>query len=447
MSDLGAIFKAYDIRGRIDNGDLTEDVARRIGAAFAVFADADRIAVGWDCRASSPGLAAAFGAGVIGQGVDVLELGQATTPMVYFVAGAVDCPAAMITASHNPPEYNGIKLCRAGAAPIGEATGLRDVERLAAHPPPPAATPGSITEHQALGPYLEHLFGIVDASAIGAMRVAVDGGNGMAGLVLPDVFSRLEAELLGLYLEPNGAFPNHPANPLDPENLEDLLALMDRDKPDLGVAFDGDADRAFFIDELGRPLSGSVTTALIARWFLAREPGASIVYNLISSRAVPEIITQQGGKPIRTRVGHSFIKGVMADTDAAFGGEHSGHYYFRDNYRADSGVLAMLIVMQLMAESGKPLSVLRAEVDPYFSSGELNSRVPDPSRAIAAVAAAFEDGRQDFLDGLTVSWPDRWFNVRASNTEPLLRVNVEAETEEAMLRLKAEIFDVIAGAD
>lgn len=446
MSDLAAIFKAYDVRGRIDNGELSNEVARRIGAALAVYADVDRVAVGWDCRASSPGLAHAFMTGLAGQGVDVLDLGEVATDMVYFVSGAMSCPGAMITASHNPPEWNGIKMCLSGAAPIGEETGLVQIRALAQDSPALADRPGSITPYQAAEPYIDHLLALIDPSSLNEMTVAVDGGNGMAGVVLPQIFDRIKPRLLGLYLEPDGTFPNHPANPIEPENLVDLLEFMERNQPDLGVAFDGDADRAFFVDELGQPLSGSATTALIARWFLAREPGASIVHNLITSRAVPELVIRHGGHPIRTRVGHSFIKAVMAESGAIFGGEHSGHYYFRDNFRADSGMLAMLVLMQVISESGKTLSELRADVDPYFSSGEVNVRVNDAALAMEAVARGFDDAEVDRLDGLTLTWNDRWVNVRPSNTEPFLRINVEAEVRESMLSLTQQVQAIIKGA-
>ncbi|MDH5616779.1 MAG: phosphomannomutase/phosphoglucomutase, partial [Acidimicrobiia bacterium] len=380
MGDLQKIFKAYDIRGRTDTGDLDEDAAYRIGAAFARFAGAGRIAVGYDCRLSTPAISGAFMAGVASQGVDVLDIGQVATDTVYYVSGTLDAPGAMITASHNPPEWNGIKLCREGAAPVGADTGLDEIRATAEVGLPDAETNGAITPFDPLPGYIEHLFGIVDPERIGPLTVAVDGGNGMAGVVLPSVFDRLPARLSGLYLEPDGTFPNHPADPLKPENLRDLLALMERERPDLGVAFDGDADRAFFVDDQRLPLSGSTTTAIIAAWFLRREPGATIVHNLITSRAVPESVRAAGGTPIRTRVGHSYIKQVMAESGAAFGGEHSGHYYFRDNFRADSGMLAMLILLQVLTEDGRPLSELRRQFEPYAASGEINLFVDDQTR-------------------------------------------------------------------
>lgn len=446
MSVLDTIFKAYDIRGRTDIGTLDEAVARRIGAAFAVFADSSRIALGRDCRESSPAIASAFIDGVVGQGVDVLYLGEVATDLVYFVSGSMDIPGAMITASHNPPEYNGIKLCRSGARPIGIESGLATIKQLTGDAPPPAAAAGTVVNEPATDDYVDHLFGIVDPSAIAALKVAVDGGNGMAGVVLPAVFARLQAEMTGIYIEPDGTFPNHPPNPIDPENLRDLVELVSGGGFDLGVAFDGDADRAFFIDDKGVPLSGSTTTSLVARWFLEREPGATIVHNLITSRSVPELVRQQGGQPVRTMVGHSYIKAVMAETNAVFGGEHSGHYYFRDNYRADSGMLAMLVLLQVLSEAGRPLSELRTSVELYVSSGEINIEIDDKDAAVERIRQRFASGSVDELDGLTVGWDDRWFNVRASNTEPVLRVNVEASTDDALRRLTDEMLTVIGGS-
>jgi phosphomannomutase len=374
-------------------------------------------------------------AGVASQGVNVLDLGQVATDTVYYVSGSLNVPGAMITASHNPPEWNGIKLCRERAAPVGADTGLEEIKADADDRLPDIEPVGAIEPFDPLPGFVDHLFGIVDPQRIGSLSVAVDGGNGMAGVVLPSVFNQLRAELSGLYLEPDGTFPNHPADPLNPENLRDLLVLMENERPDLGVAFDGDADRAFFVDDLLRPLSGSTTTAIIAAWFLRKEPGATIVHNLITSRAVPESVRAAGGTPVRTRVGHSFIKQVMAETGAAFGGEHSGHYYFRDNFRADSGMLAMLVLLQVMSEDGRPLSELRREFEPYAASGEMNLQVADQARALELVAGGFADADQDQTDGLTVEWKDRWFNLRPSNTEPVLRLNVEAGDAAAVAEL------------
>ncbi|MEN8234695.1 MAG: phosphomannomutase/phosphoglucomutase, partial [Actinomycetota bacterium] len=386
--DLDTIFKAYDVRGLYPS-QIDEETARRIGCGFAHFTGADRITVGRDCRTSSPAIAAALIEGITGSGVDVVDIGEITTDALYYASGSMNLPGVVVTASHNPPEYNGLKFCLPGAAPVGEDTGLTDIKSIATEGRPRAETPGHVEGVDVLAGYVDHLFSVVDVAAFSELTVAADGGNGMAGVAIPTVFGRLPAHLLGLYLEPDGTFPNHPADPLRPENLEDLLALMEAEHPDLGVAFDGDADRAFFIDDRGVPLPGSTTTAIIADWFLKREPGASIVYNLICSKAVPERVTAAGGVPVRTRVGHSFIKQVMKETGAVFGGEHSGHYYFRDNYRADSGILAMLVLLQVLSEDGRPLSELRAAYEPYAGSGEINFDVADQEATTAAVAAAF----------------------------------------------------------
>lgn len=442
--DLDAIFKAYDVRGTVPD-QLDDEAARRIGAAFAVFAGAPRIAVGRDVRTSSPILAAALIEGIRAQGVDVDDLGMITTDMVYFAAGDLDQPGAMITASHNPKGYNGIKLCLAAAAPVGVDTGLVEVKRLAAEGPEPAETTGEVRSVDIRERYIDHVVGIVGADSIGGLRVAVDGGNGVAGVVVPDLFERLPATLIPLYLEPDGTFPNHHPDPLRPENLRDLEHLIDRESPDLGVAFDGDADRAFFIDDRGRSLPGSTVTAMIAAWFLSREPGATIVHNLICSIAVPNAIRERGGTPVRTRVGHSYIKAVMKETGAIFGGEHSGHYYFREHYRADSGIVATLVLLRLISEDGRRLSEIRTDYEQFAQSGEINLAVADQEEAIRAVAAAF-DGAQDRLDGLTVTLGDRWFNLRPSNTEPVLRLNVEAPDAAGVDALVEELEKIVEEA-
>jgi phosphomannomutase len=440
--NLDTIFKAYDVRGLYPS-EIDEETARRIGRGFATFAGVERIAVGRDCRNSSPAIAAALIEGITATGTDVLDIGEITTDGLYFVSGSMGLPGVVVTASHNPPEYNGLKFCLAGAAPVGEDTGLNDIKRIAASEFEEQDVPGTREAVDTLDGYVDHLFGVVDASVFSPLTVAADGGNGMAGIAVPTVFDRLPGRLIGLYLEPDGTFPNHPADPLRPENLVDLLALMAEKKPDLGVAFDGDADRAFFIDDRGVPLPGSTTTAIIGDWFLMREPGASVVHNLICSKAVPERIRGAGGVPVRTRVGHSFIKQVMKETGAVFGGEHSGHYYFRDNYRADSGILAMLVLMQVMSEDGRPLSELRLDYEPYVGSGEINYDVADQAAATAAVAAAYDDAQIDYLDGLTVDLGDRWFNLRPSNTEPKLRLNAEAPDAAAVNELVAAVASII----
>lgn len=440
---MSGVFKAYDIRGRTDTGELTPELAHDVGAAFARLTGAKQIAVGRDCRASSPAIAGALMSGMTEQGASVLDLGEVATDMIYYVSGTRMVPGAVVTASHNPSNYNGIKLCREGAAPVGEDTGLVEIEKMVGVGVSAGPGGGTIERLDLREGYINHLISVVEPEKMAPLRVAVDGGNGMAGVVIEDVFARIPPELLGLYLEPDGTFPNHPADPLQPENLVDLIALVGSEATDLGVAFDGDADRAFFIDDHGKALSGSTTTALIARWFLARRPGATIVHNLITSRAVPETVRAHGGVPIRTRVGHSFIKQVMAETGAVFGGEHSGHYYFADNFRADSGMLAMLVLLQVISEAGRPLSQLRTEVEPYSSSGEVNLRVVDQTAAVQRVAAEFADAELDRQDGLTVSWDDRWFNIRASNTEPLLRLNVEGPDQATVDELVKRVRQIV----
>ncbi len=417
------------------------------GRAFAPFAGSDRIAVGHDCRTSSPELVAALVDGIASQGVDVDSLGPVTTDALYYASGAWSVPGVMVTASHNPPEYNGLKFCLAGAAPVGEDSGLADIRRLAEQGLDDVADPGTASDRPVIDAYVDHLLGIVDADSIGPLRVAVDGGNGMAGVAVPAVFDRLAATLDPLYLEPDGTFPNHPADPLRPENIADLLDLVARTHPDLAVAFDGDADRAFFVDEEGVALPGSTTTAIVAEWYLARKPGASIVHNLICSSAVPETVVAAGGTPVRTRVGHSFIKQVMKDSGAVFGGEHSGHYYFEDHYRADSGILAMLVLLRVMSDDGRPLSQIRRRYEPYAQSGEINLEVDDPAAAVEDVAAAFPDLVPDRLDGLTIDFGDEsWFNLRPSNTEPLLRLNVEAATSERVDEVVEQVTDLVGSA-
>jgi len=440
------IFKAYDVRGTVP-AQLDEDAARRIGYAFARFTGADRIVIGRDARTSSPVLAAALGDGIRAAGGGVSDLGMVTTDMVYFASGHFDLPGAMVTASHNPKGYNGIKLCLAGAAPVGAESGLVEVRALA-DDDPPLDIRGSYRSDDVLDAYVDHVLRVAGAASIGALTVAIDGGNGVAGVAIPSIFDRIEASLIGLYLDPDGTFPNHHPDPLRPENLVDISALIVREHPDLGVAFDGDADRAFFLDDAGDPLPGSTITAMVAKWFLAEASGASIVHNLICSRVVPEVVSAAGGTPVRTRVGHSYIKQVMADTGAVFGGEHSGHYYFKDHYRADSGILAMLVLLRIISEAERPLSELRTEFEPYAQSGEINMVVADTAVEIDRVAAEFEGG--DRLDGYTADVGNGWFNLRPSNTEPVLRLNVEAPdvrgVEKLVALVRAHIEEVPVGS-
>jgi phosphomannomutase len=445
-TDLTRIFKAYDVRG-IYPEQLDEDVALRVGRAFAVWCGAERIVLGRDCRLSSPSLTAAFVEGVTDGGVSVVDLGLATTDMVYFASGRLNLPGAMFTASHNPAAYNGIKLCREMAAPIAEDTGLAEIRDLAASfasAMPPAAPARGIVEPTAFTDrYIEHLLTFADLERFAPLTVAADAGNGMAGLIVPRLFERLPATLVPLYMDLDGTFPNHPADPIEPENQRDLRGAVVASHANIGLAFDGDADRVFLIDELGGDVSGSMVTALVATGMLERAPGSKIVYNLICSWAVPEVIREHGGVPVRTRVGHSFIKRVMAETGAVFGGEHSGHYYFRDHYRADSGLVASMVVMDQLSKTGRQLSELLAPLERYADSGEINSEVRDQAAKIEEIASAFRDGRQDRVDGLTVEFEDWWFNVRASNTEPLLRLNVEARTQELLDQRTAEVLAII----
>ena len=437
--DPGAVFKAYDIRGRTDTGELDERLYELVGSALVELLDAPRIAVGRDVRPSTPRFFEALTKGITEAGSDVVDIGEVPTDAVYYFSGARGVPGAMITASHNPPAYNGLKLCRPGAVPIGADTGLAAIREKVEAGAKLIANPGSVTSVDIVGDYVNHLLNTTGAEEIGDLRVAVDGGNGMAGVALEKVFDRIDAELEGLYLDPDGTFPNHPADPMVPENLADLTALVAKGGFDLGVAFDGDADRAFFLDDQAQALSGSTVTSLIARSLLADHPGSAVVHNLITSRAVPEIVTEAGGTPVRTRVGHSYIKQVMAETDAVFGGEHSGHYYFRDNFRADSGMMAMLVVMRVLTESGLPISQLRKEVERYAASGEINFEVANQIAAMAEVEAEFPDAEIDHLDGLTLDLGDSWLNLRPSNTEPLLRLNVEAGSAERVEELVSKV--------
>jgi phosphomannomutase len=443
--DLGSIFKAYDVRGVVPD-DLDEDVARRIGSAFAEWAGAPRIAVAHDCRLSSPSLAAAVREGAVSRGVDVVDAGLASTDLLYFISGSLDVPGVMLTASHNPPRWNGMKFCLAGARPVAEDTGLADIRALAERDEYPGRqAPGRTEERNLLDAYADHVLSFVDVSRLSPLTVVADTANGMGGLVVPAVMERLPVRLIHLFPELDGTFPNHPADPIDPENQRDVKRAVIDEAADVGLAFDGDADRVFLVDERAEGVSGSEVTALVARSMLHRNPGAPIVYNLICSWAVPEVIRESGGEPIRTRVGHSFIKQVMAETGAVFGGEHSGHYYFRDNYRADSGLIAAVVVLEQLSLAGAPLSQLLAPFRRYRASGEINSRVSDQSGSIESIAAAFAGGRQDRTDGLTVEFDDWWFNLRPSNTEPLLRLNVEARTEELLREKTAEVLHLIRG--
>ncbi len=453
MADLAAIFKAYDVRGLV-NEQLDESIARRIGTAFAaevIDGSTDpAVVIGYDMRSSSPGLATAFADGVRDTGTNVVMIGLASTDQLYFASGRLGLAGAMFTASHNPAEYNGIKFCRAGAVAIAADSGLSTIrDRVAAGAralPQPQPRRGRVEYRDMLTLYAAHLLDIVRVTGR-RLTVVVDAANGMAGHTVPSVFGALDVELVPLYFELDGRFPNHEANPLDPENLRDLQTAVVRHQADVGLAFDGDADRCFVVDERGQSVSPSAMTSLIAVRELKKEPGARVVYNLISSRAVPEIIAQHGGTPLRSRVGHSFIKATMAREDAVFGGEHSGHYYFRDFWYADSGLLAALHLLATLAADNRPTSAVLAEFAPYAWSGELNFHIPDVETVIALVESEYigkPDIGIDHLDGLTVSTSDWWFNIRPSNTEPLLRINVEADNSARMNSILGEVLSLLS---
>jgi phosphomannomutase len=448
--DLRIIFKAYDVRG-VYPDEFDEDAAFRIGRAFAEWLPAagvaaDRVVMGRDVRLSSPALSEAFAEGVTGGGMGVAELGLSTTDMVYFASGRLSLPGAMFTASHNPPQYNGLKLCRPGAAPVGIESGLQEIRDLAGRDGGDRAPRSGRREQvDMLEEYLDHLLSFADVEAMSPLVVAADAANGMAGLVVPTLFERLPCKLIPLYMDLDGTFPNHPADPIVPENQADVKRAVTENGADLGLAFDGDADRVFLVDEHSQGVSGSLVTALVAEGMLERYPGAKILHNIICSRVVPEVIREHGGEPIRTRVGHSYIKAIMSETGAVFGGEHSGHYYFRDHYNADSGLVASMVVIDQMSKAGKPLSELLAPLRRYRDSGEINTEVSDQRAVMARISEAYPKEREDRLDGLTVEFEDWWFNVRPSNTEPLLRLNVEARTEELLKEKTAETLALIRG--
>ncbi|MFJ7969496.1 phosphomannomutase/phosphoglucomutase [Streptomyces sp. NPDC096324] len=449
-ADLSQLVKAYDVRGVVPD-QWDEPLAELFGAAFVQVTGADAIVIGHDMRPSSPGLSRAFARGAAARGVDVTEIGLCSTDQLYYASGALGLPGAMFTASHNPAQYNGIKMCRAGAAPVGQDTGLSEIRRLAetwldSGAPASDATPGTITRRDTLEDYAAYLRSLVDLTSIRPLKVVVDAGNGMGGHTVPTVFSGLPLELVPMYFELDGTFPNHEANPLDPANIVDLQKRVREEGADLGLAFDGDADRCFVVDERGEPVSPSAITALVAARELDKHGGGMVIHNLITSWSVPEVVREHGGTPVRTRVGHSFIKAEMAASGAIFGGEHSAHYYFRDFWNADTGMLAALHVLAALGGQDGPLSGLVAEYDRYAGSGEINSTVDDQAARLAAVRAAYE-GREgvefDELDGLTVTLGDSWFNVRPSNTEPLLRLNAEAPDEATMAKLRDEVLKII----
>ncbi|PJE05338.1 phosphomannomutase/phosphoglucomutase [Mycobacterium sp.] len=445
------VIKAYDVRGLVGE-QINEALVTDVGAAFARLMrseGASQVVIGHDMRDSSPSLSAAFAAGVTGQGLDVVRIGLASTDQLYFASGLLDCPGAMFTASHNPAAYNGIKLCRAGAKPVGADTGLTTIsEDLIAGVPGHQGPSGSVTDKDVLADYGTFLRSLVNTTDLRPLRVAVDAGNGMAGHTAPAVLGAIDSiTLLPLYFELDGTFPNHEANPLDPANLVDLQNYVRETGADIGLAFDGDADRCFVVDERGRPVSPSTVTSLVAARELGREIGATVIHNVITSRAVPELVTERGGTPLRSRVGHSYIKALMAETGAIFGGEHSAHYYFRDFWGADSGMLAALYVLAALGEQHRPLSELTADYQRYESSGEINFTVADAPACVDVVLKTFASRIQsiDHLDGVTVDLGDgSWFNLRSSNTEPLLRLNVEGRSIEDVDAVVAQVSAEIA---
>jgi phosphomannomutase len=437
MDRLDQIVKAYDIRGTVPD-QMDADLCRGIGAAFAAFVGTDEIVVGRDMRPDGIEFAAAFAEGAMSQGVNVVDIGLASTDMLYFAAGSLDLPGAMFTASHNPAGYNGIKLCGAGARPIGAESGLMDIKAMASAGVP-ATGEGTRREVDLLPAFVDHVLSFIDVSKLRPLKIVADTANGMGGYVVPAVFARLPFELEILFEELDGTFPNHPADPIQPENLVSLQARVLETGADIGLAFDGDADRVFLVDEKAQPISGSLTTAMVAKSVLAQTGPGPIIHNLICSKSTAEVIVEGGGTPVRTKVGHSYIKAVMADTGAAFGGEHSGHYYFRDNWRADSGLIASMFVLEQLSVANLPLSEIIAPLDRYSASGEINTKVSDAAAVIDHVSATYRDAAQDRLDGLTVDFGDWWFNLRSSNTEPLLRLNLEAATPDDVAARVAEV--------
>jgi phosphomannomutase len=450
-TQLDAIVKAYDIRGTVPD-QLDTSVAHALGVAFAAFAKAPHVIVAHDMRPSGPELVDAFARGAMEQGVDVVHLGLASTDLLYYAAGKLDAPGAMFTASHNPAQYNGVKLCLSGARPVGADTGLSEIKTMAqavldGDGPLPAPRAGRSTQRNLLSAFVDHVVSFIDLDKLRPLRVVADTANGMGGLVVPAVFERLRViDLEVMYGELDGTFPNHPADPLQPANQRDLQARVVSGGFDIGLAFDGDADRVFVVDEQGRGISGSTTTAILASSVLRKNRGATVLYNLICSRAVPEVIRESGGVPVRTRVGHSIIKQIMAETGAVFGGEHSAHYYFLDNYRADSGLIATMLMLDEVSRVQQDLSVVRKPYERYSSSGEINTQVDDPANVISIVADRFSDAVQDRLDGLTVDCGPWWFNLRPSNTEPLLRLNLEAPNRDECDQHVAELLSLITSA-
>lgn len=449
MAQIDSVFKAYDIRGTVPD-QLDADLLEKIGASFARLmkeeGDVKLILICRDMRPSGVEFMQAFADGVTSQGIDVLDLGMGSTDLLYFAAGKLQAPGAMLTASHNPAQYNGIKLCRPGARPVGLESGLLEIKEMAAAGgPPPVLPAGTVTQRDMLDEFVKHVHSFVDLSVLRPLKVVADTANGMGGLVVPAVFAGLPFDLEVMYPELDGTFPNHPADPIQPENQRDLQARVLETGADVGLAFDGDADRVFLVDNEAQLVSGSITTAMVAKYLLEKNPGNKVVYNVVCSKTVPEVIAENGGIGIRSRVGHSFIKKIMNEENAVFGGEHSAHYYFRDNFFADSGIIAAIIVLGMLSASGQSLAELRVPFDRYVASGEINTEVEDTTTSIERVSKAFSNFPQDRLDGLTIDAGDWWFSLRPSNTEPLLRLNLEAATQEECDKHTQEVLALIKG--
>jgi phosphomannomutase len=440
-----AIFKSYDVRG-IYPAELNEDVAYQIGRCFVPLLGAKTVVVGRDMRPSGRSLFEAFARGATEAGADVIDVGLVSTDALYFAVGKFGYDGGvMITASHNPAKYNGMKFTREQAQAISLDTGLAEIRDriLSGTLPPKASKAGSITHRNILDDFAEHCLSFIDRSKVKPLKIAIDAGNGMAGETVPHVFKELPCEIIPLYFELDGNFPNHPASPIEPENMVDLQAAVRKHDCDLGVAFDGDADRMFIVDEKAELVDGSTVTALVALNTLKRHPGSKILYNLICSRSVPELIAKNGGIPIRSQVGHSLIKKTMREEDVVFGGEHSGHFYFRENWYADSGMIALMQCLELFSEAPKPVSEVIAPIDTRFRSGEINSTVKDIPAKLKEIQEHYKDAQIDFLDGITVSYPHWWMNIRPSNTEPLLRLNVEGDTKALMEQHRDEALALI----
>ncbi len=449
--DTSLIFKAYDVRGTYPD-QINEELARAIGSAFATFVDVPRVVVARDMRPSGDSLTAAFAEGVRRVGVEVLDLGLASTDFLYYASGHLDAPGAMFTASHNPAGYNGLKLCFAGAKPIGSESGLKEIEAMTHQFLATPASGDMAEQHDVslMKEWVAHVHSFADLSVMRPLKIVADTANGMGGFIAPEIFAGLPFDVEIMYPELDGTFPNHPADPLNPENIVDLQRRVLEVGADIGLAFDGDADRVFLIDEKAQPISGSTTTAMVAASMLDKHPGATILYNVICSKSVPAVIAEHGGVGVRTRVGHSYIKSAMAETNAIFGGEHSGHYYYRENFRADSGIITAMVVLELLCRATVPLSELVAPFNRFAASGEINTTVTSPSASVAAIAELLRvagDATIDLMDGLTADFGGWWFNLRPSNTEPLLRLNVEAATDEDVARHVADVRAMIAAVE